>query len=253
MAKASYKKVYGKTTADIMVSEGIAPATYFFPDDSLPTLWYHSFEDQRYEVLIPKGTILALKVDGADGAYTPVFTICDMTANPVGVAQYHLFRPFDKGTSQGAGWIRRGYIKYPYIPSVLDPYTATVSPGDYVRSDHLGRFCKWAEFNAAHSLGSATTKIVGQIIDIQKFGVTFDTQLMEYLTWPHSHYEDDFAGKLNTLTQDRPGVLATADYVAMYETGVTTSPMLNTEAGEGIDDALDRYGSQGMVTIALML
>jgi len=261
MTKASYKYVYGKTTADISVSEGIAPSAYFLPDENLPTLWTHSEQDMRYEVLIPKGTILALSAIG-NGGSVPVFTICDQTENPVGVAQYHCFRPFDKGTSQGVGWIRRGYIKYPYIPAVLCPGDSSpanpnsfVEPGDYVMSDARGRFTKWVEWDADLANGFSTTKIVGQVIDVQKFGVTYDTQLMEYLTWPTSHHEDDFE-KLNTLTEEAP-FLATADYDAMYETAVDPSTgeggAVEEEFQYGIDDALDRYGAQGMITIALML
>jgi hypothetical protein len=261
MTKASYKYVYGKTTADISVSEGIAPSTYFLPDESLPTLWTHSVDDMRYEVLIPKGTILSLSAT-VNGGSTPIFTICNTTENPVGVAQYHCFRPFDKGTSQGVGWIRRGYIKYPYIPAVLTPGTGSpapadswVAPGDYVMSDALGRFTKWVEWDASQANGYSPTKIVGQIIDVQKFGVTYDTQLMEYLKWPISNHEDDF-DNLNALTEARP-FLATADYTAMYETGIDASTgqggVVDADHQVGIDDALDRFGAQGMITIALML
>lgn len=263
MARASYKYVWGKSTADISVSEGIAPSTYFLPDHwSLSTLWYHSPEDPRYEVLIPKGTILtliALDSDGSqadDGTGTPYFRPCTSTGKPVGVAQYHLFRPFDKGTSQGAGWIRFGYIKYPFIPAVLTPgdidddgspatvLNDSIGPGDYVMSDDLGRFTKWVEQDATHAAyGYPDWARMGQVIDIQKFGVTYETQLMEYLKFK----TDDFQDTLNTLTQDQP-YLASAAYEAMFETGVTTSPY---DGLAGIDDALDRYGAQGVVTIAL--
>lgn len=261
MTQASYKYVYGKTTGDISVSEGIAPSTYFLADEELSTLWYHSPEDMRYEVLIPKGTILALSAT-ADGATTPVFRPCTTAAHPVGVAQYHCFRPFDKGTSQGVGWIRRGYIKIPYIPDVITPgdiddggspattLNDSLSPGDYVMSDDLGRFTKWVEYDATHeAYGYSPTKIVGQVIDIQKFGVTYDTQLMEYLTWPLNQLGDDFKEKLNALTEDEP-FLATEDWEAMFQTGISTHPFEDTL---GIDDSLDTYGAQGMVTIALML
>ena len=262
MAKASYKYVYGKTTADISVSEGIAPSAYFLPDENLTTLWTHTEQDMRWEVLIPKGTILALSAT-ADGATIPVFTICDQTENPVGVSQYHAFRPFDKGTSQGVGWIRRGYIKYPYIPAVLTPGATSpvednsfVEPGDYVMSDALGRFTKWVEWDASQANGYSPTKIVGQVIDVQKFGVTYDTQLMEYLTWPISHHEEDFE-KLNAVSEEEP-FLATSSYDAMYVTDIDAATgdggvVTTDELYRGVDDVLDRYGAQGMITIALML
>jgi hypothetical protein len=115
-------------------------------------------------------------------------------------------------------------------------------------SDDLGRFTKWNEFDATHdAYGYSTTKIVGQVIDVQKFGVTYDTQLMEFLKYSTDEFQDDF----NALTEARP-FLATSSYVTMFETGVTASSIA---AGYklGIDDALDRYGAEGMITIALML
>lgn len=253
MAKASYKYVYGKTTGDISVSEGIAPATYFLPDHNLNTLWIHSPEDMRYEVIIPKGTILALSAT-ADGGSVPVFRPCTASAHPVGVAQFHGFRPFDKGTSPAMGWIRKGYIKVPYIPDVIAPgdddggqspsviLNGSVSPGDYVKSDALGRFTKWVTTDA-------DWKRVGQIIDIQKFGVTYDTQLMEYLTWPLDRISQDFKDKLNHLTEDEP-FLSTADWTAMFVTGIDSHPFKNLA---GIEDNLDTYGAQGVVTIAIDL
>jgi hypothetical protein len=180
----------------------------------------------------------------------------------VGVAQYHLYRPFDKGTSQGAGWIVKGYIKIPYVPAVITPgnvandsspsgiQNSTISPGDYVMSDNLGRFTKWVGHDADHSYGYPTWAIVGQVIDIQKFGVTYDTQLMDYMQFsPFTQMGADFQAKLNTLTEDEP-YLSTSDYDAMFQTGITSSPFKNMA---GIDDALDQYGSQGMVTILLKL
>jgi len=256
---ASHKLVYGKTTGGLTVSKDEAPSTYFLPDPGLPTLWTWSEDDRRYEVVLPKGCILALTVDDdGDGATVPVLTYCTQEDNPIGVAQYHLFRPFDKGTSQGAGWIRRGYLKYPFIPDVLTPGTIDdgasppvvfndhIKPGDYVMSDDYGRMTKWvSEIDVDTGEGFYPEKIVGQVIDIQAFGATYDTKLLEWLRFP----TEDFQDKLHTLTEERP-FLYTDDYVAMFETGVTAS----TEGDmQGIDDALDRYGALGMVTIVLKL
>jgi hypothetical protein len=261
MTKASHKFVYGKTTADIMISEGDAPSTYFLADEDLPTLWYDRMDDPRWEVLIPIGTILTLYTSSADGGAQPVFRPCTKTGKPVGVAQYHCFRPFDLGTSQAVGWIAKGYIKIPFVPSVLTPgdvaddtspsgiQNDTISPGDYVMSDDLGRFTKWVGHDADHSYGYPTWSIVGQVIDIQKFGVTYDTQLMEYMEFPLTQMGADFQAKLNVLTEDEP-YLHAADYHTMFTTGITPSPYTDFA---GIDDALDQYGSQGMVTILLKL
>ena len=253
--------VYGKTTGGLTVSEGDAPSTYFLPDPSLPTLFYWDDADLRKEVLLPKGCVLTLTAS-ADGASTPYVTYCTTSTRPIGIAQYHLLRPFDKGTSQGAGWIRKGYLKYPFVPDILTPGDLlgsgtpatigndTIIPTDYVMSDDLGRLTKWVEWDDSHDNGYSSTQIVGQVIDIQKFGVTYDTQNLEYRKYATEEFQDTF----HTLTADdeaagRP-FLATDDYIAMFETDVSTNDYLGQT---GIDDALDRYGAQGMITVVLML
>lgn len=257
---APHKFVFGKTGTDIIHSEGVAPSVFFFADDDLPTLWRDHTEtgDPRWEILIPIGTILTLKQDSQK---KPVFRPCTKTGKPVGVAQYHCYRPFDKGTSQAVGFITHATIKIPYVPAVMTPgdvfddsspsgcQNDTLAVGDYVMSDALGRFTKWVGHDADHSYGYPTWAIVGQVLDIQKFGETYDTQLMQYMTWPLTRMGADFAAKLNVLTEELP-YLHTDDYHTMFTNGISSSPYKNLA---GIDDALDQYGSQGMLIIQLKL
>ena len=145
MSLAKFRKVYAKTGAGrFVVSEGIAPAAYLLPSAGLPT-WYLDSEDDRFEIVLTKGTILSVvadsngdarvvpangsgssvtwgdsmpsswdPLDGATPAYssgaTDTVTVAAKSV-PVGVAQYDLYRPFDKGTSQGAGFITHGYVE----------------------------------------------------------------------------------------------------------------------------------------------
>ena len=63
MSLAKFRKVGTKTGAGrFVVSEGIAPSAYILPSVGLPT-WYADSEDDRFEIVIPKGTILSVKVD----------------------------------------------------------------------------------------------------------------------------------------------------------------------------------------------
>ena len=262
MAYAPSVYVYGKSTGGLTISEGDAPATYFLPDPTLPTLWYWDDDDLRKEVLLPKGCVLTL-TDVEDGASVPYVTYCTKSTQPIGIAQYHLLRPFDKGTSQGVGWIRKGYLKYPFVPGYLIPgdiddggspavvFNDAIHPTDYVMSDAMGRLTKWVEWDTTHAAyGYSTTKIVGQVIDVQKFGVTYDTQNLEYLKYETEEFQEDFHTLVSAATTAGRPFGATADYIAMFETGAGA----NTYAGElGIDDALDRYASQGMITVVLML
>jgi hypothetical protein len=145
MSLAKFRKVYHRGgSGRFVVSEGIAPAAYLLPHVGLPTL-YSDTEDDRFEIVITKGTILSVKADSAGDArivpangtssgqnwgdvmtgFAPGDTGATPTSTsgstdtvtvaarsvPIGCAQYDLYRPFDKGTSQGAGWITHGYVE----------------------------------------------------------------------------------------------------------------------------------------------
>jgi len=63
MSLAKFRKVGTKTGAGrFVVSQGIAPAAYLLTHPGLPT-WYSDSEDDRFEVVIPKGTILSVVAD----------------------------------------------------------------------------------------------------------------------------------------------------------------------------------------------
>lgn len=205
MARAQFRKVYGKNGAGrFVVSEGIAPSTYLLPHEGLPT-WYMDSEDDRFEVVIPMGTILSVVADengdsrivpangtgadvvwgdadtpndgatpadwGAGGAGDDTVTVPGGSV-PVGCAQYDLYRPFDKGTSQGAGWIARGFVEWPVVEGVNDG----LEVGGLVRADHMGR-------PVPHD-GADATLTVGKVIEKDLFVSNYDGGLLSYMQLP---------------------------------------------------------------------
>jgi hypothetical protein len=210
MSLAKFRKVYAKTGAGrFVVSEGIAPAAYLLPATGLPT-WYLDSEDDRFEIVIPKGTILSVvadangdarvvpangtgssvtwgdtmpaswdPLDGATPSYSSGATdTVAVAANsiPVGVAQYDLYRPFDKGTSQGAGFITHGYVEYPMVTGINDAVTV----GSLVKSDHMGRPVALSAGDA----GDYPWLQVGKVIEVEKFATNFDDGLLSYMQLP---------------------------------------------------------------------
>lgn len=212
MSLAKFRKVGTKTgSGRFVVSEGIAPAAYLLPHQGLPT-WYTDSEDDRFEIVIPKGAILSVVADsngdarvvpangtgssqvwgdtisgwnplaGATPTASPTGDGVTVGARsvPIGVAQYDLYRPFDKGTSQGAGFITHGYVEYPMVNGIND----TVVIGDVVRADHMGRPVKAAasEFLASSAVYSYLQ--VGKVIEVEKFATNFDDGLLSYMQLP---------------------------------------------------------------------
>lgn len=214
MSLAKFRKVGTKTgSGRFVVSEGIAPAAYLLPHPGLPT-WYKDTEDDRFEIVIPKGTILSVVADSngdarvvpANGTASSVTWGDNMPSSwdplagatptyssgatdtvavaarsiPIGVAQYDLYRPFDKGTSQGAGFITHGYVEYPMV----DGINADVTVGSVVRADHMGRPVKAAasEFLASSNVYSYLQ--VGKVIEVEKFATNFDDGLLSYMQLP---------------------------------------------------------------------
>jgi hypothetical protein len=210
MSLAKFRKVGTKTGAGrFVVSEGIAPAAYLLPSQGLPT-WYLDSEDNRFEIVITKGTILSVVADsngdarivpangsassvtwgdsmpaawdplnGATPAYSSGATDTVAVAAysvPVGVAQYDLYRPFDKGTSQGAGFIARGYVEYPMVEKVNDDVTV----GALIKADHMGR-----PVSLTTTLcGTNPYLQVGKVIEVEKFATNFDDGLLSYMQLP---------------------------------------------------------------------
>ena len=215
MSLAKFRKVGTKTGAGrFVVSEGIAPAAYMLPSVGLPT-WYKDSEDDRFEVVICKGTILSVVADangdsrvvpangtdsskvwgdtmpstwdpmnGATPNYSSVAGADSVTVParsvPIGVAQYDLYRPFDKGTSQGAGFITHGYVEYPMV----DGLNANVTAGSVVRSDNMGRPVLAAAADFYDSSAVYSYLQVGKVIEVEKFATNFDDGLLSYMQLP---------------------------------------------------------------------
>ena len=214
MSLAKFRKVGTKTGAGrFVVSEGIAPAAYLLTHPGLPT-WYTDSEDDRFEVVITKGTILSVVADsngdsrvvpanGSDGSKawgdnmpstwdpmngaTPNYSsgqtdgvTVGARSVPIGVAQYDLYRPFDKGTSQGAGFITHGYVEYPMVSGL----NADVTVGSVVRADNMGRPVKAAatDFLASSSVYSYLQ--VGKVVEVEQFATNFDDGLLSYMQLP---------------------------------------------------------------------
>jgi hypothetical protein len=208
MSLAQFRKVYGKNgSGRFVVSEGVAPSAYLTPDPGLPT-WYTDIEDDRFEIVIPQGTILSVIADGngdarvvpangtastsvwgdaetvdletaatpsTGGANVDTITV-PIGSVPIGCAQYDLYRPFDKGTSQGAGWITHGYVEWPVVQGI----NADVAVGDIIRADHMGR-------PVALSTAEVAAKPwlqVGKVIEIESFATNFDDGLLSYMQLP---------------------------------------------------------------------
>ena len=205
MALANFRKLYDKTgSGRFVVSEGIAPSEYLLPHENLPTL-YSDIEDDRFEIVITKGTLLSVVVDAngdskivpANGAATD--TLYDATgfttptagavADPgevvvpagsaiIGAAQYDLYRPFDKGTSQGAGWITHGYVEWPLIDGLnANGDVSLLLPGSVVTSDAQGR-------PIAGDASTAFSQVVGKVIVNETFADNFDDGLLSYMQLP---------------------------------------------------------------------
>ena len=213
MSLAKFRKVHSKTgSGRFVVSEGVAPSAYLLPHPGLPT-WYTDSEDDRFEIVIPKGTILSVVADSngdarvvpangtssskswgdvmpswdpLDGA-TPTSTTgssdtvtVPARSIPIGCAQYDLYRPFDKGTSQGAGFITHGYVEYPMV----DGINADVTVGSLVRADHMGRPVAAAAADFYNSSAVYAYLQVGKVVEVEKFATNFDDGLLSYMQLP---------------------------------------------------------------------
>ena len=210
MSLAKFRKVGTKTgSGRFVVSEGIAPAAYLLPAPGLPT-FYTDSEDDRFEIVIPKGTILSVVADasgdaravpangsasaitwgdnmpsawsplaGATPAYSSGATdtvVVAIRSVPIGVAQYDLYRPFDKGTSQGAGFITHGYVEYPMVQGV----NADVTVGSLIAPDFMGR----PRVLSGADCGTYPWLQVGKVIEVEQFATNFDDGLLSYMQLP---------------------------------------------------------------------
>ena len=186
MSLAKFRKVGTKTGAGrFVVSPGIAPAAYILPSVGLPT-WYLDSEDDRFEIVITKGTILSVVADGngdarivpangtasavtwgdttagwdpLDGA-TPSYSSgatdtveVELRSIPIGCAQYDLYRPFDNND---------------------------VTVGSLIKADHMGRPVALSKSDA----GSYPWLQVGKVVEVEKFATNFDDGLLSYMQLP---------------------------------------------------------------------
>jgi len=202
MALAKFRKVHSRQGAGrFVVSEGIAPSEYLLPHEGLPTLYY-DLEDDRFEIVLTKGALLSLVTDdngdsrivpangsGTDKEYEfsrpgdfygapaeeadGVTLTVPANSTVIGAAQYDLYRPFDKGTSQGAGWITHGYVEWPLVDGLNEDLEA----GDLVVSDDMGRPVK---ATGSPDVGA----LVGKVIAVEKFATNFDDGLLSYMQLP---------------------------------------------------------------------
>lgn len=212
MSQADFRKVFGKTgSGRFVVSEGVAPAEDLYPHDGLPT-WYTDNEDDRFEIVIPKGTILSVVTDANDdsrlvpangttsaqgwgdadtvdpatgatptdvGGDTDTISVAARSV-PIGAAQYDLYRTFDKGTSQIGGFISYGYVEWPLV----DGLNSDVSAGDIVVSDHMGRPVKAPTFGDNTEVANYPYLAVGKVVAVEKFSSNFDDGLLSYMQLP---------------------------------------------------------------------
>jgi len=208
MSKATFRKVFGKQgSGRFVVSEGIAPAVWAHPHEGLPTLYTnHSDYDDRFEVVMTKGTILsAIQISTDDTRLVPAngtssnqvwgdadlvdydsgatptnvtgdedVVIVPAKSTPIGCAQYDLYRMFDKGTSQGAGWITHGYVEWPMVQGLNDG----VKVGDILRADHMGRPVR------AAAPGTDAHLNVAKVIEVEYFATNYDDGLLSYMQLP---------------------------------------------------------------------
>ena len=99
---------------------------------------------------------------------------------PIGVAQYDLYRPVDKGTSQGAGFITHGYVEYPMVNGLH----ADVTVGSVVRADTMGRPVKAAVTDFLNSSSVYSYLQVGKVVEVEQFATNFDDGLLSYMQLP---------------------------------------------------------------------
>lgn len=213
MSKASYRRIErGSNSARFVVSEGVAPSAYLLGHPGLPT-FYTNNEDDRYEIVIPQGTILSV-VAGADGASyvvpangtasahvwgdnqavdvetgatpasgsgTNVDTISVPARSvPIGCAQQDVLRPFDRNTSFAASWITTGYVEWPMVDGV----NGDLAVGDVIRADHMGRPVKAAAGDFYNANAVYDYMRVGKVVEVEKFASNFDYGLLNYMQLP---------------------------------------------------------------------
>ncbi len=258
MSYAKFRKVYGKTNGGrFTVSEGVAPSTYCLPHPGLPT-WYWDNVDDRFEVVIPKGTILSA-IAGANGdtyfvpangsasnfvwgdgqtSQTGYYTtnLMELGATPASGSGTNVdtvtvpLKSVPVGCAQFNG-LRpfdkgtsqaQSWITMGYVEwPLVNGLNADLAVGDVVRSDHMGRPVKMTLGTNEHWLQ------VGKVIEIEKFATNYDDGLLSYMQLPSD-----------------PGALK--DVYSITRTGPYQGKL-------GIRSNLDVYNVVGAVRVSLTL
>lgn len=246
-----------------VVSEGNAPATYLLAHPGLPTWYKDTEDDRLETVIpkgtilsvvadsngdsrvVPANgtssafvwgdntsvasglystTMEELGATPASGSGTNTDTISVPARSvPIGCAQYDILRPFDKGTSQGAGWLREGYVEW----ALVNGLNADLAVGDLVRSDHMGRPVKCLTTDMYTANNVYAYLAVGKVIEIEKFATNFDDGLLSYMQLPSD-----------------PGGLK--DVYSILRSGPYQGKL-------GIRNNLDQYNAIGAVRVTLTL
>jgi hypothetical protein len=192
MSLAKFRKVGTKTgSGRFVVSEGIAPAAYLLPHPGLPT-WYLDSEDDRFEIVIPKGTILSVVADSngdarvvpANGSSSSVTWGDNMPSSwdPLDGATPTYSSGASDSIAVGARSIpvTHGYVEYPMVSGV----NADVTVGSVVRSDHMGRPVLAAAGDFYNASAVYSYLQVGKVVEVEKFATNFDDGLLSYMQLP---------------------------------------------------------------------
>lgn len=222
MAYAQDRKIKSVNRAGrFVVSEGVAPHSVLYPHPALPT-WYVDYEDDRFETVIPKGTLLSViagpdgrgavvpangtasDVEWGDGDAAPTYAATpDNSASGttqvtvparstvIGAAQMDLYRPFDRNTSQLASWIAFGYVEWPLVSGL----NSSITFGDMVRADGMGRPVK------ATIASDPINVFVGKVIEVERFATNFDYGMLNYFEF---RGQDQLLRGLYSVTEAGP-------------------------------------------------
>lgn len=223
MATAKFRQIYGKNgQGRFIVSEGIAPSTYLLPHPGLPTLYY-DIEDYRFEIVIPKGTLLSVVVDSngdsrvvpangttsnfvwGDGQLNGTYTIWGSStwqttgATPASGSGTNVDTVTVNARSVPIGAAQTDLLR-PFDKGtsqgaswitrafvewpLVNGVNADLVPGDLIRSDNMGRPVKCLTSELYNSSNVYHYLNVGRVVETEKFATNFDDGLLSYMQLP---------------------------------------------------------------------
>jgi hypothetical protein len=221
MSLAKFRKTYGKTNSGrFVVSEGAAPSAYLLAHPGLPT-WYMDTEDDRFETVMPKGTILSVVVDSngdsrvvpANGsgsafiwgdAQTTASGYYSTTLQETGATPASNSGSNTDTVTVGARSVPIGCAQFDVLRPfdkgtsqaaswitegyvewpIVDGVNADLAVGGLVRSDHMGRPVACATTDLVSGGDIFSYLVVGKVIEIEKFATNFDDGLLSYMQLP---------------------------------------------------------------------